>query len=252
MGTVSIFRDITRDVMLDRMKTEFIANVSHELRTPITSIKGYVEVMLMGAAGPLEDQQTKFLGIVRENAERLNILVGDLLDVSRIESGQTEVSVTTLDLHELVEDVVADFQLNHRKPEKEINFSLESDADLPLVSGDPERVRQVTKNLLVNAYNYTAEDGEIFIKVFQKGEYLQVDVKDTGVGILPEEHNRIFERFYRGENPMVMATAGTGLGLAISKTLIERLDGDIWFESSGIPGEGSTFSYTLPVYNTEE
>jgi PAS domain S-box-containing protein len=252
LGTVSIFRDITRDVMLDRMKTEFIANVSHELRTPITSIKGYVEVMLMGAAGSLEDQQTKFLGIVRENAERLNILVGDLLDVSRIESGQTEVSVTMVNLHELVEDVVADFQLNHRKPEKEINFSLESDADLPLVSGDPERVRQVTKNLLVNAYNYTEEDGDIFIKVFQKDAFLQVDVRDTGVGILPEEHNRIFERFYRGENPMVMATAGTGLGLAISKTLIERLGGEIWFESSGVPGEGSTFSYTLPVYHTEE
>ncbi len=252
LGTVSIFRDITRDVMLDRMKTEFIANVSHELRTPITSIKGYVEVMLMGAAGSLEDQQTKFLGIVRENAERLNILVGDLLDVSRIESGQTEVSITMMNLHELVEDVVADFQLNHRKPEKEINFSLESDADLPLVSGDPERVRQVTKNLLVNAYNYTAEDGDIFIKVFQKDAFLQVDVRDTGVGILPEEHNRIFERFYRGENPMVMATAGTGLGLAISKTLIERLGGEIWFESSGVPGEGSTFSYTLPVYHTEE
>ena len=252
LGTVSIFRDITRDVMVDRMKTEFIANVSHELRTPITSIKGYVEVMLMGAAGPLEDQQTKFLGIVRENAERLNILVGDLLDVSRIESGQTEVSVTRMNLHDLVEDVVADFQLNHRKPEKQINFSLESEADLPMVSGDPERVRQVTKNLLVNAYNYTAEDGDIFIKVFQKDAFLQVDVRDTGVGILPEEHNRIFERFYRGENPMVMATAGTGLGLAISKTLIERLGGDIWFESSGVPGEGSTFSYTLPVCKAED
>lgn len=79
-----------------------------------------------------------------------------------------------------------------------------------------------------------------------------MDVKDTGVGIMPEEHERIFERFYRGENPMVMATAGTGLGLAISKTLIERLGGEIWFESSGVPGEGSTFSYTLPVYNGED
>ena len=252
LGTVSIFRDITRDVLLDRMKTEFIANVSHELRTPITSIKGYVEVMLMGAAGDLEDQQKKFLNIVRENAERLNILVGDLLNVSRIDSGQTEVSITAMDLHELVEDVVADFQLNERKPEKSIKFSLEAEDDLPMASGDPERVRQVTKNLLANAYNYTSENGDIAVKVCRQGEFLQVDVKDTGVGILPEERDRIFERFYRGENSMVMATAGTGLGLAISKTIIERLNGEIWFESSGIPGEGSIFSFTLPVYNAED
>jgi PAS domain S-box-containing protein len=252
LGTVSIFRDITREVMLDRMKSEFIANVSHELRTPITSIKGYVEVMLMGAAGELADQQKHFLGIVRENAERLNILVGDLLDVSRIESGQAEVTIAALDLHEVVEDVVADFQLNRQKPQKQITISLKVENGLPPVAGDAERVRQVTKNLVTNGYNYTAEGGEVVIKIFREGEAVQVDVKDTGVGIRPEEQNRIFERFYRGENPLVMATAGTGLGLAISKTLIDRMGGRIWFESTGTPGEGSTFSYILPVFHAED
>jgi signal transduction histidine kinase len=120
------------------------------------------------------------------------------------------------------------------------------------VAGDAERVRQVTKNLVTNGYNYTAEGGEVVIKIFREGEAVQVDVKDTGVGIRPEEQNRIFERFYRGENPLVMATAGTGLGLAISKTLIDRMGGRIWFESTGTPGEGSTFSYILPVFHAED
>lgn len=252
LGTVSIFRDITREVMLDRMKSEFIANVSHELRTPITSIKGYVEVMLMGASGDFTDQQKRFLQIVRENAERLNILVGDLLDVSRIESGQAEVNISQMDLREVVEDVVADFQLNRRKPEKQITISLKALEELPPAAGDPERVRQITKNLVTNAYNYTAEGGEVVIVLSTQDGFVQVDVKDTGVGIQPEEHNRIFERFYRGENPLVMATAGTGLGLSISKTLIERMGGKIWFVSTGIAGEGSTFSFKLPVYHVED
>ncbi len=252
LGTVSIFRDITHEVQVDRLKSEFVANVSHELRTPMTSIKGYVEIMLMGAAGMLSDQQKHFLQIVKSNTERLSVLVNDLLDISRIEAGRVSLNLVALDIREIAEDVISDIQRRSREENKPMTFLLEPQPGLPFAQGDMERVRQVMGNLVSNGYNYTPENGTVSVSIKEVDKEIQIDVKDTGVGIDDEAKKRIFERFYRGEDPLVLATAGTGLGLAIAKTLVEMHHGRIWYESSGVRGEGSTFSFTLPVYESEK
>lgn len=251
LGTVSIFRDITHEVQVDRLKTEFVANVSHELRTPMTSIKGYVDVMLMGASGVLSEQQRHFLSIVKTNTERLGVLVNDLLDVSRLDAGRVTLSFQPLDLNKLAQEVVTDIQRRSSEENKTMNVQLDASADLPRISGDLERVRQVIGNLVGNAYNYTPENGHITIRLYADQQELRVDVQDDGIGIMPDRQPRIFERFYRGEDPLVLATAGTGLGLSISKTLVEMHHGRIWFASSGVPGEGSTFSVAFPILNTQ-
>lgn len=248
LGTVSIFRDITYEVQVDRLKTEFIANVSHELRTPMTSIKGYVEIMLMGAAGQITDQQRRFLEIVKSNTERLTVLVNDLLDVSRIETGRVALNLQPLDLRPLVEEVVEDIQRRSREENKPMNITLEVPHDLPKVNGDMERVRQIMAHLVSNSYSYTPAGGQITVRLHDKVDEVQIDVADNGIGIPKDQQHRIFDRFFRGSDPLVLATAGNGLGLALSKTLVEMHHGKIWFESEGEPGKGSVFSFTLPIY----
>jgi len=253
LGTVSIFRDITHEVEVDRLKSEFVATVSHELRTPMTSIRGYTDVLLMGAAGALNENQVHFLNIVKNNTERLNILVNDLLDISRIESGRVTLSPQALDLREVAEEVIEDVLRRSQEENKPMGLSLNVPKKLPRVYGDMERVRQVLGNLVYNAYHYTPENGTITVNIHQLngGNEVQVDVEDNGVGIALGDQDRVFERFYRGEHPLVLATPGTGLGLSIVKQIVEMHNGRIWMKSSGVPGEGSTFSFTLPVHENK-
>ncbi len=247
LATVSIFRDITREVQVERMKSEFISNVSHELRTPMTSIKGYVEVMLMGVTGQLSQQQEHFLKIIKNNTERLNILVNDMLDVSRIESGRMTLNFQSVDLAGVVKDILAVFERRSKDEDRSMNFELEAPPDLPGVKADPARLRQIISNLVNNSYNYTPENGHVSVRLMLADAKVQVDVKDDGIGISEKDQKRIFERFFRGDDPLVLQTAGTGLGLAISKILVEMHGGKIWFTSSGKKGEGSKFTFTIPV-----
>jgi GAF domain-containing protein len=253
LGTVSIFRDITHEVEVDRLKSEFVATVSHELRTPMTSIRGYVDVLLMGAAGAVNENQAHFLNIVKNNTERLNILVNDLLDVSRIESGRVTLSPQPLDLREVAEDVIGDILRRSQEENKPMALSLDAPKKLPRVFGDAERVRQILGNLVDNAYHYTPENGTIIVRIhtLNGGHEVQVDVQDNGVGIPLDDQTRLFERFYRGEHPLVLATPGTGLGLSIVKQIVEMHKGRIWMKSSGVPGDGSIFSFTLPIYEKQ-
>ncbi len=252
LGTVSIFRDITHEVEVDRLKSEFVATVSHELRTPMTSIKGYVDLLLMGAAGALNENQSHFLDIVRSNTERLSVLVNDLLDISRIEAGRVSLSLQAIDLREVAEDVASEIQRRSQEENKPMDLKMDISKKLPRITGDLERVRQILANIVDNAYHYTPAQGTITIHMEEMNGEVQVDVKDSGIGIPPEEQERVFERFYRGEDPLVLATPGTGLGLAIVKQLVTMHKGRIWLKSAGVPGDGSTFSFTLPVYTAEE
>jgi PAS domain S-box-containing protein len=252
LGTVSIFRDITHQVEVDRLKSEFVATVSHELRTPMTSIKGYVEILLMGAAGDMSPQQVHFLEIVRSNTERLAVLVNDLLDVSRIEAGRVILSMQAVDLREVTEDVITTISRRMQEENRPMNIEMDIPPDLPRVWGDPERVRQILDNLVENSYQYTDEGGTIRLRMHPEGEMMQIDVIDNGIGIDPDEQKRVFERFYRGEDPLVLATSGTGLGLSIVNYLVEMHNGRIWLESNGVRGDGSVFSFTLPLYQQEE
>ncbi len=250
LGTVSIFRDITHEVEVDRLKSEFVATVSHELRTPMTAIKGYVEILLMGAAGAINENQSHFLDIVKNNIDRLNVLVSDLLDISRIEAGRVILSPQALDIRELAQDALGEIERRSSEDKKPMTLSVETPRSLPRVLGDPERVRQILLNLLDNSYHYTPQGGMVTVHartLAGHGE-VQVDIIDNGVGIARGDQDRVFERFHRGEHPFVLATPGTGLGLAIVKQLVEMHKGRIWMKSEGVPGEGTTFSFTLPIY----
>jgi len=234
------------------LKSEFIANVSHELRTPMTSIKGYVEVMLMGVTGQLNTQQERFLKIIKSNTERLNVLVNDILDVSRIESGRLILDYQLTDIVKLATMVVDEYQRRAQDDDRTIEFALDTEQQLPQVMADPVRLRQIISSLVSNGYNYTPNGGHVALKLRLTGDTILVEVKDDGIGITEKDARRIFERFFRGEDPMVLQTAGTGLGLAISKILVEMHGGKIWFESKGVHGEGSKFSFSIPVAKVEE
>lgn len=206
----------------------------------------------MGAAGELSEQQHRFLEVVKENTDRLTVLVNDLLDISRIESGRIVLSRQALDLNEVIDQALMDLSLRSREDEKPARIHKEVDPGLPRVFGDVERILQILSNLLDNAYHYNTSEGHIIVRATSLGDQVQVDVIDNGVGIPLEEQSRVFERFYRGESPLIMGVSGTGLGLSIVQSLVAMHGGEIWLESTGVLGEGSTFSFTLPIYTPLE
>jgi GAF domain-containing protein len=252
LGTISIFQDITHQVEVDRLKSEFVATVSHELRTPMTPIKGYIEFLLLGGAGELNEQQLQFVEIIKSNVDRLSILVNDLLDVSRIEAGKVALSFQPINLQDALEESIQSILQQSQEESREVNIETSIPDDLPSIYGDTERVRQIFTNLIDNAYRYSPENSTVKVNVSTTDSKVQVDIIDQGIGIFPDEQDKIFERFYRGENHLVMASAGTGLGLPIVKELIEMHSGEIWVTSTGVPGEGSTFSFTLPIYSENQ
>lgn len=242
LGSVSVFRDITREVEADRAKTDFVSTVSHELRTPMTSIKGYADLMLLGAAGPVSETQSRFLNVIKSNADRLSILVNDLLDISRIESGRVKLDIRPLSIESVIEQVAT--SLRGRIEEKNLTLRLSlPEEELPRVYGDRDRVIQILTNLVSNAYQYTPGGGTITVRAHVVDGMVQVDVSDTGIGIAPENQPKVFERFFRVDDPNVQEFPGTGLGLAIVKSLIEMHEGRIWLESE--VNKGTTFSFTL-------
>jgi len=211
-----------------------------------------VDILLMGAAGAFDEKQNHFLQIIKNNAERLNILVNDLLDISRIEAGHIVLAPQPLDLRHVAEDVIEELLRRSQEESKPMAVSLDAPPNLPRVLGDSERVRQILANLVDNAYHYTPENGTIKVQLTPvDGKEVQVDIEDNGVGISLQEQDRVFERFFRGEDPLVLATPGTGLGLPIVRQLVEMHNGRIWMNSKGVPGQGSTFSFTLPTQKTD-
>jgi PAS domain S-box-containing protein len=248
LGTVSVFRDVTAEVEADRAKTEFVSMVSHELRTPMTSIKGYTDLMLMESVGPLTDPQEKFLSIVRNNVDRLTMLVDDLLDISRIESGRLDLAPEPMSLQEAVARVVT--SMKARANEKGILLRSELSPDLPMVRADPDRLAQILTNLVGNACQYTPSGGEVVVVAQSRGAEVHVCVRDTGIGISAADRDKIFDRFFRADSPEVQGTPGTGLGLPIVKSLVQMHGGEIWVEST--PGEGSRFTFTLPTDQASE
>lgn len=247
LGLVTVLRDITREVEADRAKSEFVSTVSHELRTPMTSIKGYTDLLVMGAVGELNETQQRFLKIIQENANRLTSLINDLLDISRIETGRIELNMTPVDLGELIRSVAA--SMAGQAAQHGLTLEVHVDEDLPLTMADKDRLTQVLVNLVGNAILYTDAGGRVDIRARPVESAVVVEVADTGIGIPKEDLGKIFDRFYRGESERVQQCQGTGLGLAIVKSFVEMHGGRIWVESE--PGRGSTFTFTLPVRDVE-
>lgn len=243
LGRLYAFRDVTQERAAERMKTEFVALVSHELRTPLTSINGYIDLFLDGDFGSLSHEQQRYLQLVRNNGARLLELINELLDASRLASGNVTLHLMELDFGELVQAAALTLWPLLNAKEQKIHVDLPD--DLPSVRGDKARLTQVIMNLLSNAHKYTPNGGSIRLAVSIECGKLQVDVQDTGIGISIEDQRRLFTTFFRADNSMTREEGGTGLGLVISRSLVEMHHGSMSVTSA--PGRGSTFSFTLPL-----
>ena len=243
LGRIFVLRDVTRETAVDRMKTEFVSVVSHELRTPLTAIKGYVELILGGQTGEINDIQRDFLSIVQNSTGRLTALINDILDISRIESGRVDIKRIAVDYARVVRETTV--TLAQEAAAKNIAFATEVPERLPSVSGDPGRIAQVLMNLLSNAIKFTPDGGRVTVRVEATPTVMTTCIEDTGIGISPGDQKRLFQRFFRADNSSTREAGGTGLGLAITKAIIEKLHGAIWVESA--PGEGARFYFTLPT-----
>jgi PAS domain S-box-containing protein len=247
LGRLYVFRDVTREREIDRMKSEFVSLVSHELRTPLTSIKGFVDLLLDEEAGEVTSEQREMLAIVKNNADRLVALINELLDVSRIESGKLELRRAPLELAALIQRVAA--SLRPQVEAKNQTLTLNLPADLPTALGDADRVTQILTNLLANAHQYTPAGGVIAVSAAAEGTAVRVAVQDTGIGIAPEDQAQLFTKFFRAHNRTTEEVGGSGLGLAITRSLVEMHGGTLTVAST--VGAGSTFAFTLPQANAQ-
>jgi signal transduction histidine kinase len=228
---------------LDKLKSAFLSNVSHELRTPLAAVKSLIVNMLDGVTGTLNDKQVRYVTGIKESTERLTRLINDLLDLSVIEKGRTELKPAYFSLNRLV-DEVAD-NLRPTAEEKRIRLERPPVNEGVSVWADRDKIAQVLTNLIGNAVKFTSQ-GKVNISVHKNGAaWVEVSVADTGPGITPDEANKIFDEFYQGRQSGEKKSRGVGLGLAISKKLVEMHGGKIWVES--VVGEGSTFSFTVPM-----
>jgi len=216
----------------------------------MTSIKGYADLMLMGAAGPMTEPQIRYLEVIKNNADRLRTLVDELLDISRIETGKTELDLRPLDIPQLVQKFVDEHMRGRMANEgKKLQLSSEIEPGLPLVNADASRTHQILRNLLDNAFNYTPEGGSIKVMARTDNGFVAISVRDTGVGIAEENQSKIFDRFFRAEDSDIQQVPGTGLGLAIVRSLVEMHGGNITVDSE--LGAGSTFTFTLPIVSAD-
>jgi signal transduction histidine kinase/DNA-binding response OmpR family regulator len=227
------------------IKSQFISNVSHELRTPLNAIIGYNSLILDGTYGPLPEYLKDPLEGVQRNADDLLLLVNDVLDLAKIEAGRISVQVKEVNLTSVIESVLSG--MRPLLEEKALHIRFMKAEDFPLIHTDPERVKQIIVNLLSNAVKFT-DEGEITIttKNLAEQENIEIAVKDTGVGMKPEELSKIFDSFYQVDGSATRKVGGVGLGLAIVKELIKLLDGKIEVES--IYQQGSLFSVFLPYH----
>ena len=232
---------------LDRSKRRFLANMSHELRTPLTNIIGFSRLMMKEFDGPLTAQQQNDLQIIYHNGQHLLGLINDLLDISHIEAGLMEMEFREVYLTELINSVMATASALVR--DKDIELHQDVAPDLPPVQADAARIRQVLLRLLTNAAKFT-EQGAITVKTWTSNGQVLVSVSDTGAGIPPEDHVRIFQQFEQGSLENGRRPDGAGLGLALSKEFLEMHGGQIWVEST--VGGGSTFTFSLPVGQNAE
>jgi signal transduction histidine kinase len=224
-----------------RHKSEFLANMSHELRTPLNAIIGFSQVLNEKLFGEVNEKQAEYLQDILTSANHLLALINDILDLSKVEAGQVELSVAPFSLREALEGGIV--MVRERASNDSVEVALSDTPGIDLVCGDERRIRQVIFNLLSNAVKFTPAGGSVYVQAAQVNGEVRVSVADTGPGIAPEDHERIFEEFQQTETG-VGQREGTGLGLALSKRLVELHGGRIWVDSA--LGQGSTFVFTLP------
>lgn len=239
-GCLIVLHDITEIRKLEKMRSDFVANVSHELKTPLTSIKGFVETLLEGAQEDKENSR-HFLEIIQDNANRLDNLVNDLLDLSYLESKEITLDRKEVDIGNLFDDTLGGFKSQLKNKSITVNNDLPSDL---VIKADRDKIGQVLTNLIDNAIKFNRKLGAIRIYCEDLDDKIKFFVEDSGIGIPPKDVPRIFERFYRVDKARSRELGGTGLGLSIVKHIIELHGGAVGVESS--EGLGSKFYFCLP------
>jgi len=233
-------------------KSDFVSFVAHELKNPMTSIKGYTDLIAGGAVGAINEMQTNFLNTIKSNVERMSTLVSDLNDNSKIEAGQLRLEYKATDVAALIDEVIRSIKRQVEDKKQTLDTILPE--KLPPMWSDRIRVSQVLTNLVSNAYKYTPESGIVQVGAEEtKNQWdpegaarvIHLWVKDNGIGLSEEDQQKMFQKFFRSEDPKAREAPGTGLGLNITKSLVEMQGGKIWFESEF--RKGTTFHFTIPV-----
>jgi len=240
-GGIISLHDITNIKKLEHIRTEFVSNVTHELKTPLTSIRGFIETLRNGAINDREVAE-KFLEIIDIEAERLYILINDILQLSEIESKQKDTNIYTYNLRSIIEEVMS--ILEGMATKKGVELSFDTDKRIK-INANKDRIKQMLINLIDNAIKYNVKGGKVLVKAFKSEGRIIITVKDTGIGIPPEHIPRIFERFYRVDKGRSRSMGGTGLGLSIVKHIVNLYNGDIKVISE--PGAGTEFIVQLPA-----
>jgi PAS domain S-box-containing protein len=239
-GTVYAFRDLTDTRQLEEIKADFIATASHELRTPLAAVYGAAQTLLRHDFALDEVGRTRFVSLIADESERLGRIVNEILLANQLDAGRLDIEFEPFDPHDLVERVV---EATRTYAPPSVRLKVNAPEGLPRVSADLDKVRQVLVNLVENAIKYSPDGGEVEVGAGVREDFVRFHVKDEGLGVAPEEQERIFEKFYRADPQMTRGVGGTGLGLYICKELIGRMGGQIWVEANS--GQGSTFAFEL-------
>lgn len=242
IGAIEVFRDITLEREIDRMKSEFISLASHQLRTPLSAIKTYSHMLVDGFMGPVDPTQKKALRTIISASNRMNELISTLLNITRIESGSIAVTPKQINLGKLVEEIAK--ELEHSTKEKELQLIVSLPKEPVLVRSDMLILKEIISNLATNAIKYSSAKGMVTLKVQQRKADTVVAVSDTGLGIPKFSQDQVFTKFFRAPNVVKRETTGTGLGLYLVRGLADALGGKVWFTSE--ENVGSTFYFSLP------
>ena len=238
-----ITRSFERLAEANRMKSEFVSIVSHQLRSPLSNLKWVIELLMSGRISKVTPKQSEYFKILKENSERMEELVSDLLIVSRIEQGKLPPKKEWISLKNLIEKLIREIEVFAKASNVKIEFN--SEKNLPQIFADPSQLKLVIENLLDNAVRYIKGKGKVKIKLEKRGKNLYFEIKDNGVGIPKTDQKYIFQKFFRSGNIMRQQTEGSGLGLYIAKSIINKTGGEIGFSSQ--EEKGSTFWFTLPI-----
>ncbi|MDQ6939709.1 MAG: ATP-binding protein, partial [Verrucomicrobiota bacterium] len=241
-NAVVLFRDMTQVRQVEEMRRDFVANVSHELRTPLSIFRGYLETLLDDPQQPREEL-VRILEVMDRHADRLTLLVEDILSLAKLESPGARLDLTEIYLPDFLESILRDWE--KRFGTKLLTASLAAPQDLPIISADEHRLQEVIYNLLDNAVKYSQPEGKIRLRAERFDESVRISVSDEGVGIPARDLPRVFERFYRADKARSRQLGGTGLGLSIVKHIAQLHGGSVEAESE--PGRGTTISVVLPL-----
>jgi len=240
-------RDVSALKVANSVRANFVSMVSHELRTPLNSVHGFIDLLLQGHMGEMNTEQQKYLGYAQEGVQQLISIVEDILFMTRSDVGQFEIKQQEVNFRVLARQVVSSLEPQARKAGVALYKDIPSPS--PLLYVDPQRMKQVLSNLVINAIKFTPPEGTVTIRAHPYDEqFVMISVVDTGYGIPAEDHQHIFERFYQSNHSLQSKMGGYGLGLSIAKLIVEQHGGIIDFDTSTSKDQGTTFYFTAPLY----